>query len=384
MSPQPHAVLIGAGVAGAAVGMFLRDIGYRVTLCEGRPKDEGWLGSYFSLADNGRAVLECLGLLGDVEAAGTPTESIVFQSHRGRALGSNNEPTTLIRRDALGRVLRAGAERRGVHIRYGARLVDLKSDTAGVTATFADGSTERGDVLVGCDGIFSRTRRLLFPNHPPVSYTGIIDGGGVAPAVPGVDADGVLRLTFGAKAFFGYQGLPSGEVVWFQSLADPHGATGPQQVDVGLWRDRLVELHSEDHAPILDIIAATEGQLVRWPVHELVPLPSWSDGPVCLAGDAAHAMEPHDGQSASMAMEDALVLARCLRDEGTPPAAFKRFHALRADRVATIAAQARHTGSLKFPVTDRERRARDVVLAMYLRSGTEASMEVSRYRLDWP
>jgi FAD-dependent urate hydroxylase len=62
-------------------------------------------------------------------------------------------------------------------------------------------------------------------------------------------------------------------------------------------------------------------------------LPAWHKGPVCLIGDAAHAMTPSAGQDASMALEDAIVLTRCLRDAPDAERAFAAFEALRKDRV---------------------------------------------------
>jgi 2-polyprenyl-6-methoxyphenol hydroxylase-like FAD-dependent oxidoreductase len=385
LTTQRHAVVIGAGIAGTATALFLRRIGWQVTLAEARPATDDGLGSYFSVADNGRSVLASLGLSDALAAAGTPTETITFHAASGTQLGANPAPTVLIRRDRLARVLRRAARRSGVHLRHDTRLSDLDQIGDGVVARFADGTTLAGDLLVGADGVHSRTRRLLFPGHPAPGFTGIIDGGGQAGPLPGVAADRVLRLTFGTRAFFGHQALPDGGIVWFQSLRvarTDHAA--PRAEPAGAWRDRLLDLHADDHAPIPDIIAATDGPIVRWPVHQLDTPPSWHAGRVMLIGDAVHAMEPHDGQSASMALEDAVTLARCLRDSRSITAALAECQRQRAERVAEVAALAHRTGSLKFPGEGRERRARDAVLAMFLRSGVDASTQVSRHRIAWP
>lgn len=382
-----HAVVVGAGIAGTAVGLFLRRIGWRVTVLEARPPRERPLGSHLSLADNGRTVLRDLGLLATVDAAGTPTDRISFQDHRGREIGSNNQVSTLIRRDRLGEVLREAARRAGVRIVEGERVVGLRDDGHDrVVATLADGSSHSGDLLIGADGVHSHTRRTMFPEHPPARFTGVLDGGGSAPRVDGIAPDKVLRLTFGGTAFFGYQALPDGEVVWFQSLLTGQGevVAGPRADPMDRWRQRLVELHGADHPPIPAIIDASTGPIIRWPVHDLVPPARWSRGRMCLVGDAAHAMPPHDGQSSSMALEDALVLARCLATAGDVGDAFVRFQQLREPRVATVAGLARRTGSLKFPSGAREQQARDAVLTMFMRAGVAASEDVSRYRLQWP
>ena len=382
-----HALVVGAGIAGTAAGLFLRRIGWRVTVLEARPARERPLGSHLSMADNGRTVLRELGLLAAVDAAGTPTDRISFHDHRGREIGSNNQVSTLISRDRLGEVLREAARHAGVRIIEDGRVVGLRDDGPdGVVATLADGSRHTGELLIGADGVHSHTRRSLFPEHPPARFTGVLDGGGSAPRVDGIAPEPVLRLTFGVNAFFGYQALPTGEVVWFQSMLSDDGdvVAGPRADPMDRWRHRLVELHGADHPPIPAIIDASTGPVIRWPVHDLDPPARWSRGRVCLVGDAAHAMPPHDGQSSSMALEDALVLARCLATAGDLDDAFASFQQLREARVETVAGLARRTGSLKFPTGARERRARDAVLAMFMRSGVAASEDVSRYRLQWP
>ncbi|CCH20171.1 FAD-dependent monooxygenase [Micromonospora lupini] len=384
-----HAVVVGAGIAGTAVGLFLRRIGWRVTVLEARPARERPLGSHLSLADNGRTVLRDLGLLAAVGAAGTPTDRISFHDHRGREIGSNNQVSTLIRRDRLGEVLREAARRAGVRIVEGERVVGLRDDGHDrVVATLADGSSHSGDVLIGADGVHSHTRRTMFPDHPSARFTGVIDGGGSAPRVDGIAPEPVLRLTFGANAFFGYQALPDGEVVWFQSMLSGDGdgdvVAGPRADPMDRWRQRLTELHGADHPPIPAVIDASTGPVIRWPVYDLDPPARWSRGRMCLVGDAAHAMPPHDGQSSSMALEDAVVLARCLASADDLADAFARFQQLRESRVDTVAGLARRTGSLKFPTGPRERRARDAVLTMFMKAGVAASEDVSRYRLQWP
>ena len=78
----PRVLIVGGGIAGPVLGMFLRQAGAEATVFEGRagPQDEA--GAFLNLAPNGRAVLEALGIGGVVDAAGTPTTSIEFVNHR--------------------------------------------------------------------------------------------------------------------------------------------------------------------------------------------------------------------------------------------------------------------------------------------------------------
>lgn len=380
----PTALVVGAGISGPVLAMFLRRVGYAVTVHEAR-RAPG-TGSYFNLAANGRAVLDRLGVLPEVDRIGVLTARMDFTDHRGRLLGTNPMPSTLIRRDRLSALLRLSAARAGIPITYGSRIVavDQPTGSAGThggrpVARCADGSRLAADLIVGCDGIHSAVRRSLLPDGPEPRFTGVIDGGGIARLPEPPPSGGTMRLVFGRRAFFAYQTLPGGAIAWFQNTwaATPGSRREPGGIPAAGWRAHLLGLHEQDHSPIPEIITATTGPLHRWAVFELPSLPRWSSGAVGLVGDAAHAMPPHDGQGASMALEDALVLARCLRG-GTPPAvALRQFEALRRDRVEETARQSNRAGRHKFPATERARQVRDQLLPHLLKQGVEAARRVS-------
>jgi FAD-dependent urate hydroxylase len=104
---------------------------------------------------------------------------------------------------------------------------------------------------------------------------------------------------------------------------------------------------------------------------------------VCLVGDAAHAMLPSAGQGASLAMEDALVLARCLRDAPDTERAFTIFEGLRKERVERIAAEARRNSGRKAPTNALTRGIRDLILPFFLKMSAGKAGEVYSYRVDW-
>ena len=102
-----------------------------------------------------------------------------------------------------------------------------------------------------------------------------------------------------------------------------------------------------------------------------------------VSGDAAHAIGPHVGQGASLALEDALVLAKCLRDIHDLPRAFSTFECLRRPRVEPIVKQSRRTGRQKASTGWIGRKIRDLVLPMFLKRGAHAANELYRYAVDW-
>ncbi len=214
---------------------------------------------------------------------------------------------------------------------------------------------------------------------------GIVDSGGFTrtPDVP--SSRGVMRMTFGTKGFFGYQVVPSGEVFWFENFQEPTEPDRKQLEEIphDQYRRKLLDVHRDDHEPIATLVRSTEGRIGRYPNYDMPSLLTWHQGPVCLIGDAAHATLPSAGQGASMAMEDAIVLAKCLRDVPDTERAFAAFEALRKDRVEELVEEARRNGSRKAPTNVLTRTIRDLVLPFFLKMGVKNAERAYSYRVDW-
>jgi 2-polyprenyl-6-methoxyphenol hydroxylase-like FAD-dependent oxidoreductase len=148
-------------------------------------------------------------------------------------------------------------------------------------------------------------------------------------------------------------------------------------------RARLLGLHREDAPWIAELIAATPEVLGAWPIYELPPMPRWSDGRVCLIGDAAHAMSPSAGQGAALAMEDAMVVAQCLRDIDDPAQALASYEQRRRARVGAIFEHARRNGSGKAVSGAVSEWLRDRLLPFFLRLGEGAQSRSYGFRIDW-
>jgi 2-polyprenyl-6-methoxyphenol hydroxylase-like FAD-dependent oxidoreductase len=383
---QRKALIIGGGIAGPVLGMFLHRLGIPATIYEARSKPNDRAGAFLNLAPNGLAVLETLGIREEITARGTPTTSIVFQNHRGKRLGVLPETTVLLKRGQLNRGLREAAARHGIPMQFGKRLSSIETPAGGgVIARFEDGTEAKGDFLVGCDGIHSRTRRSVIPDAPEPQYTGIIDSGGFTRTASVPPSGGVMRMTFGRKGFFGYQAVPTGEVYWFHNSSEPvePDRTALQAIPSSEWRQRLLEVHRGDAEPIAQIIGSTEGAIERWPVYDVPSLPTWHRGPVCLIGDAAHAISPHVGQGASLALEDAIELARCLRDLPDVQSAFAGFERLRRSRVEKMVREARRTGNRKAASNPVTRGIRDLILPFFLKLGVKGIQQVYAHTVEW-
>jgi 2-polyprenyl-6-methoxyphenol hydroxylase-like FAD-dependent oxidoreductase len=130
--------------------------------------------------------------------------------------------------------------------------------------------------------------------------------------------------------------------------------------------------------------SATAGISRAIPIHSIPHLPAWHNDRMIVIGDAAHAPTPTSGQGASLSIEDAVVLAQCLRDLPTPQQAFARFEALRRPRSERIIKQAARINSSKTagPIT---RMLRDATLPaiMKIAANSKQATAAYRYHIDW-
>jgi 2-polyprenyl-6-methoxyphenol hydroxylase-like FAD-dependent oxidoreductase len=178
---------------------------------------------------------------------------------------------------------------------------------------------------------------------------------------------------------------PAGGTVWFANVPGPkvspaeRAATTAEQ-----WQRRLVELFADDHGPASRLIAAGRLELAADNTHDLPSVPTWHKGPMVIIGDAAHAPSPTSGQGASMAAEDAVVLAKCLRDLPDIPGALTAYEALRRRRVERIVAQGARTGRSKTP-GPVGRVLMGLILPLVFRFVvTDKSLAwIYRYHIDW-
>ena len=234
----------------------------------------------------------------------------------------------------------------------------------------------------------SRTRTLVDADAPQPRYIGLGNVGGFTAAGDVGLAAGSYRMLFGHRAFFGWAVAPTGETWWFAN--PPHRRPLTREELTALsdddWRGRLVALFADDRAPAADLVRASSGPLVGSNQYDLPRVPTWRRGPLILVGDAAHAAAPSSGQGASMAAEDAVTLALCLRDQPDVAGALARFEAIRRPRVERVVAYGARAGSSKI-VGPIGRVIRDLMLPLVFRqlarSGPRSLRWLYEHHIDW-
>ncbi|MCK7625305.1 FAD-dependent monooxygenase [Streptomyces sp. RS10V-4] len=349
------ALVIGGGVAGPVAALALRRAGIAATVYEAYPAAADGVGAWLGLAPNGLAALAAVGADAAVRAAGQPVPGVVMADGAGHHLarfGGFPElpPTMTMPRERLYRALTDHARAAGVPFVHGKRLVGAKEVPGGVTARFADGTSATADLLVGADGIRSTVRALIDPRAPAPEYGGVLSFGGYAAADCGVDAEpGTMYFAFG-RAFMGYWRGPDGRLIWFAGLpADPPPSRAEAaRVPAAAWLARLRELYA-GHVPGERMLRHTgpEALMAVGRMERMPSVPHWHRGRTVLVGDAVHAPSSSSGQGASLAIESAVELARCLRDLPTHQEAFAAYEALRRPRVEAVGRSAAAVNEVK-------------------------------------
>jgi len=348
----------GAGIGGLAAAIALRKLGLDVVVFEQAARFAR-VGADINLTPNAVRALDGL-CVGEAlrETAARPTHRI------SRVWNTGEETSRLAMSDEA--EIRYGAPQLTMHrgdlmtaleralpaecVRLGKKAAGIERHEAGATLRFADGTQEDVDVLIGADGIHSAVRTSLFgPEHPV--FTGVVAYRAVVPAERLVCVPNLQAFTkwWGPEATSQIVTFPLNrgrEIFVFATVAQEtwrnESWTTPGRVE------DVREAYAGFHAEARALLDACDDVLIS-ALYVRDPLPAWSAGTVTLLGDACHPMMPFMAQGAGMAIEDGVVLARCLAeaDGKDIPAALARYQAARHERTSRIQIGSRSNAWLK-------------------------------------
>ena len=350
------AIIIGAGVAGPILALQLKKIGFDAEIFESRSEDNTKEGAFLGLTPNGLNVLKEFIDLRMLKDDYTPG-SMKFFNSKGKQiaeLGTAYQKqqygveTLQLKRANLNKYARIAAADAGIKIGYDKKFVRFDEINDQVTAYFADGTTVTGDIMIGCDGMFSEVRNQLFPEVSAIKYTKLISTGGYAKISELSAPLDSIRMTFGERGFFAYSVSDKGEVWWFNNYFRAQQPK-PQEIEKTLKteiQDHLINVHKNDD-PLFSKIIRNSHEIIAYPIYDVPKLLHWHKGRVCLIGDAAHGISPHIGQGASLALEDTVVIAELLKLHEDYRTVFQIFQAKRQPRVEKVIKSARKVGSTK-------------------------------------
>ncbi len=334
------ALVVGGGIGGLAAGIALRRVGLDVVVLE-QADELRAVGAGLGLAANAVAALDRIGVGSEVRARGVAAERLL-------ALKPDGQPLLELRlagREMLG-VHRADlqdvlARELGEALRLGVACMGFRDNGAQLSVRASTGEELEADVIVGADGLRSKTRSWLLGEEPP-AYAGYV-GWRAVTEFQDERTRGRMTETWGRGVRFGLIPIGGGKLYWFvsESRAEPDAPL------VAGRRDELGRLVTGWHGPIEAVVASTsDDAIVGTGIYWRKPARTWGRGRVTLLGDAIHPMTPDLSQGAAQALEDAVVLAASLRDADDPAAGLRAYEAARRKRTGQIVKRSRAAGRL--------------------------------------
>lgn len=342
-------LIVGAGIAGLALARALEARGLRYEIVERTPAPSTG-GAGIFLPGNAAVALGALGLRDAVLARAHPCPTQTILDADGRLLHAMDAagfwaeagPPVALTRGALARIMREAV---ATPIRYGVEVLSVQAVADRARVAFSNGAVEDYDLVVGADGIGSTVRSLLSGAEPPVPlgrtcWRFLADNA--------IELPSWTVMLGRRRALLGVP-MEDGRLYVYADaddvILDPHPVLPFQELK-SLFADFAGPLR-----PILDQVDPAR-PIYRSQLAE-VRARSWALPNVILVGDAAHACSPSMAEGASLAMEDALVLAECVCETPELDDALAVFERRRLARVAWVQSQCRSrdmTRSLPRPI----------------------------------
>jgi 2-polyprenyl-6-methoxyphenol hydroxylase-like FAD-dependent oxidoreductase len=336
-------IIIGGGIGGAATALALNQAGFEPVVYE-RAQALREVGAGIALWANATHILKNLGLLEAAIQVGYLTTNYQFNSQRGKelvnvAIDGFELPVVGIHRAELHQLLWRNVPSEQFHL---GETFERSEQYERIHAYFVSGLEVEGDALIGADGLRSRVRSALLGNISP-TYRNFKTWRGLTDYVPSAYRSGYIQEFLGGGKGFGFMMLGKGKMYWYAAATAPEA-----QPDAAMGRKKELETMYQDWFPAIPgLIAATdEANILTTDLYDRPPTQPWSKGNITLLGDAAHPMLPTMGQGACTALEDAYVVAQCLKEHPDPIAAFQHYEAQRFPRTKAIVEQSLQSGKM--------------------------------------
>lgn len=343
-------LVIGGGIGGMCSAIQLRKAGCEVDLVEIDP-DWRVYGAGITISGPTLRAFREIGVLDEIVEQGWCADgfkialtdgTVVAEFQTPRVAGPDVPGGGGIMRPVLARILSKATLASGTQVRLGVSFNAIEQDENKVHVSFTDGTASDYDLVIGADGVLSKTRQVIFPEADAPSYTGQGCWRAVVPRPADITGP-MMVMSKTTKA--GLNPVSREEMYLFVLQNLPTDEFIPAET----WPARLAEVLSGFGGVVGDIRDKLNPQsrLVFRPLHKLLlPLP-WHQDRVVLIGDAVHATTPHLASGAGIAVEDAIVLVEELQRADSLPQALQAFSARRYDRCRTVVENSVQLGVLE-------------------------------------
>jgi len=310
-------IILGGGIAGLACAIQLLKSGKKVELFEKNAKKHGQ-GHAFILMPNGLKALETLGVHKTVLETAHPVQQFQLNQPDGKLITHQNlQGAVGIRRAALMDILAKVLPDN--FIQHDKAFSHFKTDSIGHAqeAVFQDGTRAQGQVFIGADGIWSKTRQSIFPNFTlsPVrvrEIVSVVKAPNLVKEFKGTFCK-IIRKSGGLAV--GMLPCDKNHIVWFIQYDCHH----PNLLETTLseQKERLFQTVRTWCHPLPELVRLTDfKQSYTWHTTDMEPLPSFYKNNIALIGDAAHVLLTLTSQGVSTALEDAISLTDKITNNG--------------------------------------------------------------------
>ena len=340
MTSIQNALIVGGGIAGLTAATTLSRAGISCDVVDLADRPAGAAISLLNRAVDGIAEMGLLEQCLDEGLAVSPQDIFAYFDAAGKPVSTPPMPSTstsalphgiLIYRPILANILGRAAEEAGASVRTGVGLAGLRQTADSVTATLTDGSERSYDLVIGADGIRSKTRSLILGDEVIPTYTGLTMFRWVADGVPDVGPIGHYESEHLCVTRRQRDG----------GLYLATGRSFPERprIDAAQARQIVRENLRTFTAPLMCALEERLTDDTKIIVNDydwLLVSEPWCRGRVMLIGDAAHATTAHLGAGGGMAIEDGVVLGQEFTTGGPIEDVFKRFMARRFERARMV------------------------------------------------
>jgi 2-polyprenyl-6-methoxyphenol hydroxylase-like FAD-dependent oxidoreductase len=339
LSRMVRIAIVGGGIGGLTVALALREFGFEAEVYEQAPELLD-VGAAIAVWPNALRVLERLRLAETIRAHAGEMREIRWLNSRGHLLNRLpiSDAVALHRADLQATLLHA-LETTRIHLGHSLGSYEQQNDK--VIATFTNGHTIEADFLIGADGIHSDVRAQLLGNDQPL-YHGYTVWRGISAAAPDSIPVNTAIEIHGPGRRFGIGSVGGGRIGWW---ASSNSVT--QQLHAENPQHELLHLFEDWYHPAVQLIEQTAPHsILTTAACDREPTRTWGNKRVTLLGDAIHPTTPNLGQGGCLAMEDAMVLARCFERYGATEEALRKYEGCRFKRTAAITKYSRYYGVL--------------------------------------
>ncbi len=363
-------LIIGGGFSGTSAAIQLRKLGMEVDLAE---IDPGWriYGAGISLGGATLRAFRQLGILETFLREGNAADGVKIGAPHGPQVAELPTPRIAgpdvpggggIMRPVLARILADATRASGTNVMLGSTFTSIEQDAEGVEVTFTDGQRRRYELVIGADGLYSKTREALLPDAPKPRYSGQAVWRAVLPRPPEV----TTAMMWMGRVKPGVNPVSKDQMYLFLTEHRPNN----QRVDPKDFAPMLRALLAEFPAPLLQAVRAQideHAQIVFRPLEGLLMPRPWFRGRVVLIGDTVHATTPHLASGACIGIEDALVLAEELSRGAPIPSALQAFQDRRWERCRMVVENSLRLGEIEMTNGSKDEHAqimRDSLMAL--------------------